>query len=67
MQTSSIWKSVYPKGIYDLLLYTKTKYNNPLIYITENGKTPIVFIFNQTSEYSSLKIICWCKFSLYLM
>ncbi|KAL5081237.1 hypothetical protein RYX36_009658 [Vicia faba] len=35
--TSSIWKSVYPKGIHDLLLYIKTKYNNPLIYITENG------------------------------
>lgn len=45
MQTSSIWMSVYPKGIHDLLLYTKTKYNNPLIYITENGKTPIVFVF----------------------
>ncbi|KAK8464416.1 hypothetical protein PHAVU_011G202500 [Phaseolus vulgaris] len=28
---------VCPKGIHDLLLYIKTKYNNPLIYITENG------------------------------
>lgn len=45
MQTSSIWMSIYPKGIHDLLLYTKTKYNNPLIYITENGKTPIIFYF----------------------
>ncbi|WJX71788.1 Beta-glucosidase 12 [Trifolium repens] len=34
---SSTWLSIYPKGIYDLLLYTKIKYNNPLIYITENG------------------------------
>ncbi|KAK7261594.1 hypothetical protein RIF29_27908 [Crotalaria pallida] len=28
---------VYPKGIRELLLYIKKKYNNPLIYITENG------------------------------
>ncbi|PNX90112.1 beta-glucosidase 12-like protein, partial [Trifolium pratense] len=37
MQASSTWLSIYPKGIYDLLLYIKIKYNNPLIYITENG------------------------------
>ncbi|WJX71789.1 Beta-glucosidase 12 [Trifolium repens] len=36
-KTSSIWLSIYPKGIHELLLYTKTKYNDPLIYITENG------------------------------
>ncbi|KAG9156710.1 hypothetical protein Leryth_021975 [Lithospermum erythrorhizon] len=28
---------VYPKGLEDLLVYTKEKYNNPTIYITENG------------------------------
>ncbi|XP_056694787.1 beta-glucosidase 12-like [Spinacia oleracea] len=28
---------VYPQGIRDLLLYLKKRYNNPLIYITENG------------------------------
>ncbi|CAN6696196.1 unnamed protein product [Malus baccata var. baccata] len=28
---------VYPKGIREILLYAKHKYNNPLIYITENG------------------------------
>ncbi|XP_030953800.1 beta-glucosidase 12-like isoform X1 [Quercus lobata] len=34
---ASSWLYVYPRGIRDLLLYTKRKYNNPLIYITENG------------------------------
>ncbi|ONK79033.1 uncharacterized protein A4U43_C01F2180 [Asparagus officinalis] len=27
----------YPQGLRDALLYTKTRYNNPTIYITENG------------------------------
>ncbi|CAJ1952335.1 unnamed protein product [Sphenostylis stenocarpa] len=36
-KAASEWLSVYPKGIHELLLYIKTKYNNPLIYITENG------------------------------
>ncbi|RDX96751.1 hypothetical protein CR513_20548, partial [Mucuna pruriens] len=34
---ASSWLYVYPKGIRHLLLYVKKKYNNPLIYITENG------------------------------
>ncbi|KAG4948072.1 hypothetical protein JHK84_041516 [Glycine max] len=34
---ASSWLYVYPKGIQELLLYVKKKYNNPLIYITENG------------------------------
>ncbi|KAJ1377066.1 Glycosyl hydrolases family 1, N-terminal conserved site, partial [Sesbania bispinosa] len=36
-RAASNWLYVYPKGIRELLLYTKTSYNNPLIYITENG------------------------------
>ena len=38
MQAASVWIYFYPRGLLDLLLYTKEKYNNPLIYITENGK-----------------------------
>ncbi|XP_059429574.1 beta-glucosidase 12-like [Corylus avellana] len=33
----SDWLHVYPRGFLDILLYTKKKYHNPLIYITENG------------------------------
>ncbi|KAK1266618.1 Beta-glucosidase 12 [Acorus gramineus] len=36
-QAASPWLFVYPKGIRSLLKYIKTEYNNPLIYITENG------------------------------
>ncbi|XP_027182401.1 beta-glucosidase 24-like [Coffea eugenioides] len=31
------WLQVYPRGIRDLLNYTKVVYDNPTIYITENG------------------------------
>ncbi|XP_057969978.1 beta-glucosidase 24-like [Malania oleifera] len=31
------WLYVYPSGIKDLLKYTKEKYDNPTIYVTENG------------------------------
>ncbi|KAL6125101.1 hypothetical protein ACLB2K_077609 [Fragaria x ananassa] len=31
------WLYVYPKGIREVLLYIKEKYNNPNIFITENG------------------------------
>ncbi|KAI4324293.1 hypothetical protein L6164_023844 [Bauhinia variegata] len=34
---ASDWLYVYPRGFLKLLLYIKTKYNNPVIYITENG------------------------------
>ncbi|CAL9026051.1 unnamed protein product [Prunus brigantina] len=36
-QAASDWLYIYPKGLYDLILYTKEKYNNPIMYITENG------------------------------
>ncbi|XP_057751346.1 beta-glucosidase 12-like [Arachis stenosperma] len=34
---ASSWLYVYPKGIQEILLYITKTYNNPLIYITENG------------------------------
>ncbi|EEE65609.1 beta-glucosidase 24 precursor [Oryza sativa Japonica Group] len=36
-KAGSSWLYIYPKGIEELLLYTKRTYNNPTIYITENG------------------------------
>lgn len=38
LQAATSWLIVYPKGIWNLLMYVKNKYGNPLIYITENGK-----------------------------
>ncbi|KAK9673701.1 hypothetical protein RND81_12G184600 [Saponaria officinalis] len=36
-KAASDFLNIYPRGISDLLLYTKNKYNNPFMYITENG------------------------------
>ncbi|KAM7506885.1 hypothetical protein LguiA_017338 [Lonicera macranthoides] len=36
-KAGSPWLYVYPEGLKELLLYIKDKYDNPLIYITENG------------------------------
>uniref|UniRef100_A0A1D1ZG17 Beta-glucosidase 24 n=1 Tax=Anthurium amnicola TaxID=1678845 RepID=A0A1D1ZG17_9ARAE len=36
-EPTGTWLYVYPQGIHDLLVYTKENYNNPKIYITENG------------------------------
>ncbi|XP_059438334.1 beta-glucosidase 17-like isoform X2 [Corylus avellana] len=35
--TASSWLYVYPRGIRDLVLYVSRSFNNPPIYITENG------------------------------
>ncbi|MED6133367.1 hypothetical protein PIB30_027664 [Stylosanthes scabra] len=34
---ASHWIYLYPQGIEELLTYLNNKYNNPIIYITENG------------------------------
>ncbi|XP_011625439.1 beta-glucosidase 12 [Amborella trichopoda] len=36
-EAASDFLHVYPKGLEDLLLYIKKRYNSPVIYITENG------------------------------
>ncbi|KAL3644197.1 hypothetical protein CASFOL_012129 [Castilleja foliolosa] len=36
-QAGSEWLYVVPIGIYQLLTYAKKKYNDPIIYVTENG------------------------------
>ncbi|XP_024012777.1 beta-glucosidase 16 isoform X2 [Eutrema salsugineum] len=33
----SDWLLIYPKGIRDLLLHAKFKFNDPVLYVTENG------------------------------
>ena len=48
MQAASDWLFVYPEGIREALLYLKNRYNNPIIYITENGK--YLRIFTDTHE-----------------
>ncbi|KAL2503226.1 Beta-glucosidase 17 [Forsythia ovata] len=36
-QAGSPWLFIVPHGIYKLLVHVKKTYNNPIIYITENG------------------------------
>ncbi|KAI4333182.1 hypothetical protein L6164_018020 [Bauhinia variegata] len=36
-KAASDWLYIYPPGIQDVLQYTKKKFNDPVIYITENG------------------------------
>ncbi|KAL3522878.1 hypothetical protein ACH5RR_015712 [Cinchona calisaya] len=37
LSVAGSWLQIYPKGLRELLKYTKMKYNNTIIYITENG------------------------------
>lgn len=44
VQDASDWLNVYPIRIQDFLLYTKEKYNDAIIYITENGNNFLALI-----------------------
>lgn len=42
---ASSFINIYPPGIRDLMLYTKSNYKNPVIYISENGmSSPLSFL-----------------------
>eukprot|EP00252_Welwitschia_mirabilis_P016498 TRINITY_DN3637_c0_g1_i5.p1 TRINITY_DN3637_c0_g1~~TRINITY_DN3637_c0_g1_i5.p1 ORF type:complete len:524 (+),score=34.51 TRINITY_DN3637_c0_g1_i5:57-1628(+) len=36
-KAASSWLYIYPQGLRELLLYTKTRYRNPPVFVTENG------------------------------
>ncbi|KAK3224023.1 hypothetical protein Dsin_011048 [Dipteronia sinensis] len=36
-QTALSWLFIYPEGFREFLVYVKEKYNNPIIYVNENG------------------------------
>lgn len=44
LQASSIWLYIVPQGIRSLMNYIKQKYGNPLIIITENGKSLNLYV-----------------------
>jgi len=63
LQAASDWFYSYPIGFKKLLVYIKEKYNNPLIYVTENGKLQqssiniAKYIYEQTWMYMYKKIM----------
>ncbi|GLT27689.1 hypothetical protein SLA2020_026690 [Shorea laevis] len=68
--TDVSWLYMYPRGIRDLLLYIKRRYNNPTIIITENGmgdlsdeSSKMSDLINDTLriKYHSLHLLYLCK------
>ncbi|XP_022960679.1 beta-glucosidase 12-like isoform X1 [Cucurbita moschata] len=57
---ASSWLSVYPKGLQKLLITMKNDYDNPSIYITENG-------FFDYDDPSARKLLCDRKRIFYHM
>lgn len=61
VQTAVSFFFDYPKGLRDLLVYTKEKYNDPPIYITETGMSNSVISFLCTKfnfKFRNLPFIC---------
>ncbi|GMH20599.1 hypothetical protein Nepgr_022440 [Nepenthes gracilis] len=63
------WIYVYPRGIRDLMLYIKEKYNNPAIIITENGVGDANNSSLPTEEAlkDNLRIRCLRRYLAYLL
>lgn len=62
------WLYVYPKGIRDVLLYIKEKYNNPNIFITENGKLStlaLAYLFSVTNYPANILVSCMCRIYMF--
>ncbi|KAK2978209.1 hypothetical protein RJ640_030382 [Escallonia rubra] len=65
LQAGSDWLYVYPQGIKEALLYIKKNYNNPIIYITENGKCLIFFLYcreKKLHEYNGKRLLIMAQF-----
>uniref|UniRef100_A0A2N9I7T6 Beta-glucosidase n=1 Tax=Fagus sylvatica TaxID=28930 RepID=A0A2N9I7T6_FAGSY len=54
--TACGWIYIYPRGIRDLMLYVNKKYNNPPIYITENGVCDNASLPSQDALNDSLRL-----------
>ncbi|KAJ0973083.1 hypothetical protein J5N97_021042 [Dioscorea zingiberensis] len=49
-QSKGSWIYVYPRGLKELLLYIRRRYDNPPVYITENGISSIEKTDDKTKE-----------------
>jgi hypothetical protein len=47
VQAASEWLYIVPWGIRKMINHVARKYNNPIIYITENGKASMLLIFRR--------------------
>ncbi|KAI3443433.1 hypothetical protein Pfo_000098 [Paulownia fortunei] len=56
------WLFIVPIGIYKLLVYTKEKYNDPIIYITENGNSRIFYPLSSKKHFGYM---LWSLFDNY--
>ena len=54
MQAGSTWLNIVPFGIHKILNYIRIRYNNPIIYITENGMSLLPHTYMQISRSDNL-------------